>query len=77
MPKREWKDEEYVTIEDCRVIRETPKAILIKVPSSIDEHWIPKSQIHDDSEVYGNSEDGRGPGDLIIPCWLAEAKDLA
>lgn len=54
------------TIKDTRAVRETQKAILVVVGH--DEHWIAKSQIDDDSEVWraGHS------GDLVISDWLAE-----
>ena len=38
-----------------------------------EEVWIPKSQIHDDSEVYEDGTDG----DLVISRWIAEKKGLA
>ena len=33
--------------------------------------WIPKSQIHDDSEVWKR---GQEPGMLVVTQWLAERK---
>lgn len=72
-------------IEVERVIRETDKAILVKVAESetivleqlekasdggqvYDEVWIPKSQIHEDSEVTESGDEGN----LVITRWLAE-----
>lgn len=50
------------------VIIETDRAILVDVGD--DEQWIPKSQIHDDSEVY---ESGNA-GTLIVSEWIAKQK---
>ncbi|KKN72202.1 hypothetical protein LCGC14_0413390 [marine sediment metagenome] len=62
---------EPVRISDVTVVRETDLALLCDIEG--EEYWIPKSQIHDDSEVY---EDGT-EGDLVISAWLAKQKDLA
>jgi hypothetical protein len=50
------RDEEGFTIPKAKAIRETAKALLVE-SSFFDEYgdgevWIPKSQIHDDSEVF-------------------------
>ena len=36
-----------------------------------EEGWIPYSQIHDDSEVWLESEVGE-VGELVVPLWIAE-----
>jgi len=55
------------------VIRESDKAILVGHGEHLDDPvWIPKSVIHDDSEVWDGSTDGCGPGDLIVETWFAE-----
>lgn len=59
-----------VEFPDAFAKRETAKALLVVIDGS--EHWIPKSQIHADSEVY---EDGHR-GKLVITAWLAEQKGL-
>lgn len=48
------------------VIRESPKALLVDYEGN--EEWIAKSQIHKDSDVQGEGDEGV----LIIPTWLAE-----
>lgn len=60
-------------IENCDVIAETEKAILIK-HEDFDEgqQWIPQSQIHADSEIW---EDGQS-GALVIKTWFAEKLGL-
>lgn len=62
-----------VDFEDVTVVRETEKALLCK--SADFEVWIPKSQLHEDSEITASSTEGDS-GTLIIPLWLAEDKDL-
>ena len=63
---------ETESFEVSAVKRETDKAILVTIEG--EDHWIPKGQIHDDSECYGVES---GPGVLIISRWLAEQKGLA
>lgn len=61
----------YVTFRDASAIRETEKAILCVWDGG--EHWVPKSQVAEDSEVH---EDGNS-GDLIVTEWWAiQAKVL-
>ncbi len=62
---------ECVEVEVECVRRATDKALLVVVEG--EEVWIPKGQIHDDSEVYDEGHEGT----LVIPLWLAEAKGLA
>ena len=62
---------EPVRISDVTVVRETDLALLCDIEG--EEHWIPKSQIHDDSEVYEDDTEG----DLVISAWLAKQKGLA
>jgi hypothetical protein len=45
---------------------------LCRIPGRRSELWIPKSQIHDDSEVYADEQTGV----LVITAWLAEKEDL-
>lgn len=59
---------EGFTLVNTKVMRETEKALLVE--HADDEFWIPKSQICDDSEVYGDGHEG----DLVITRWLAGQK---
>jgi hypothetical protein len=52
------------------VRQRTSKAILVKYCG--EEHWIPQSQIHEDSEVYAEGHTGT----LIVSRWIAEQKGL-
>jgi hypothetical protein len=58
------------TFDDVRVIRATANALLVEIDG--DEHWIPQSQIDDDSEVYADGHEG----ELVISEWLAQQKGL-
>jgi hypothetical protein len=49
------------------VVRETAKAILVRLDG--DDVWIPKSVIHDDSEVWDGKENAAGH--LIVKAWFA------
>jgi hypothetical protein len=62
-------------IPDMEVQRETAKAIL--VTDGNDSFWVPKSVITDDSDVWELSEDGAGPGDLVVEDWWAEKEGLS
>ena len=63
-------NEELVEFDDIFCRRDTPIAILVRVEGQ--EVWIPKSQIHADSEVFAAGTDGK----LIISQWIAEKKGL-
>lgn len=60
-------DSQVVVFDDCFCSRETEKAILVVLPDH-DEMWIPKSQVHDDSEVYQENDNGT----LIVSRWFAD-----
>jgi len=45
-------------------------ALLVEIDGK--NHWIPQSQIHDDSEVWKPEDEG----ELVIPEWLAIEKEL-
>jgi hypothetical protein len=48
------------------VIRESETAILVAIDR--EEVWIPKSQIHDESEIKGDGQTGT----LIVNWWFAD-----
>jgi oxalate decarboxylase/phosphoglucose isomerase-like protein (cupin superfamily) len=60
-----------VTYAVERVEAETEKAILVEIEG--EKMWVPKSQIHDDSEVYSKEH---GDGDLVVTEWWATQKGL-
>lgn len=61
---------EPVLFKDVQVRRETTKALLCFIDGR--ELWIPKSQIHDDSEIGSVGDTGT----LAISEWIATEKGL-
>ena len=55
-------------IEDCEAKVETDSALLVDIDG--DEVWVPKSVIHDDSEVYEKGHEGT----LVVESWWARKK---
>ena len=64
----EFKDK--ARFDDVEVIKATEKAILCRIDGK--DHWIPLSQVDDDSECW---EEGH-EGELVISQWCAEEKGL-
>ena len=52
---------------NCRVVTATEKALLVEI-------WVPKSVIHDDSEVFDDDENAEGM--LVLEDWWAEKSGL-
>lgn len=61
----------HTEFDNCVVRKESDNALQVEMDTG-EVAWIPKSQIHDNSEVYELGTDGV----LIIPEWLAIAKEL-
>ena len=61
-------------VDGCICEKETAKAILVLFPHGT-RSWIPKSVVHDDSEVYGEHPDAR-EGKLVIARWFAEKEGI-
>lgn len=59
-------------IDDATPIRETDKAVLFEIEG--EETWIPKSVIHEDSEVWKADQSA---GTLVVAGWWAEKNGLA
>lgn len=64
-----------VNLGQAQTISGTEKALRVQLESEDTPRWIPKSQIHDDSEVY--DLDNNGTGDLVVKRWFAEKEGLA
>ncbi len=65
------EDEVFQVEAACR--KETERAILVEVYGNVtNQMWVPKSVIHDDSEVYKAGTDGQ----LIVKLWWAEKEGL-
>jgi hypothetical protein len=59
------------TIEGVKAKRESAKALLVKLADGR-EVWVPKSVIHDDSEVWKENTSGK----LVVHRWFAEKEGL-
>jgi hypothetical protein len=53
---------------ECAVVHETEEAILVHRSGPDDKVWVPKSVIHDNSEIY---EEGC-TGTLVVFMWFAD-----
>jgi hypothetical protein len=67
--------ENGVSLGQGSIEHETDKAILVDLDDRTESLWIPKSQIHDDSEVFA------GPGsaikgNVVVTEWWAEKQGL-
>jgi len=65
---------EHFELEDAEVISDTDKRILVEAPDLEEPTWVPKSVIHEDSEVWEFSLDGCGPGTLMVERPFAEGE---
>ena len=59
-------------IENCKVVADSPNAILVESPELEKSIWVPQSQVCDESEVWKKGDEGT----LIITDWIAEQKGL-
>lgn len=66
----EMDDDGTVTFEDTLATWETDKALRVKIDG--EEYWVPRSVIHDNSEVYRKDHTGK----LVVPEWWAIEKGL-
>lgn len=56
-----------------KVVASTSKALCVRLDDAEEDLWIPKSQLHDDSEVYDSDSP---PGEVVVTQWWAEQKGL-
>jgi len=56
---------EGVSMGQAEVLRESDMAILVRIDDK--EFWVPKSQVHDNSEAFDLSNEG----ELIVTYWWA------
>lgn len=67
---RAMASEAAVTLGTVEFLSETDKAILVNLDG--DSVWVPKSQIDEDSEIYGGGNNHRGEeGKLVVSAWWA------
>lgn len=72
-PAHRCSDRYGFDVADVEVIRETDKAICVWNSREFrGEAWIPKSQIHVESEVSHRGQSGM----LIVKCWFAKQLGL-
>lgn len=65
---------EPLSLGAARVVTATDKALLVALADHRNRQvWVPKSQIHDDSEVYAAEQ----TGELIVTDWWAEKEGFA
>jgi len=64
---RDDRGNEPHTLGDGKIIRETDKALLIRANDK--DIWVPKSVVHDDSEVFDMEND---EGTVVVKRWWAE-----
>ncbi len=65
-------DYDDLVLDNTVVVKETVLAILVRIPDVEGDEWIPKSVIHDDSEVWKAGDEGT----LIVQGWWAEQNGL-
>jgi hypothetical protein len=65
--QQEWPDE--VCFEECTVLRETEKAILVEMEDG-EEVWWPQSHISANSECWRVGH----TGSLVVSRWIASQK---
>lgn len=58
----------YYLVENAEIIKDTGQAILVNAPEFDKPQWVPQSQVHDDSDIYQEGEEG----DLKVKTWWAE-----
>lgn len=64
----DFKDKAH--FKNVKALRATDKALFCEINE--EDHWIPRSQIDDSSEVY---EEGH-EGELVVSQWIADEKGL-
>lgn len=70
-PPRSDEDFEPASVGQFECVEERPTAILVRAKgNALDERWVPKSCVHEDSEVYEDGTDG----DLVVVQWFAAKK---
>jgi len=61
-----------ILIEGANCVQEFENNIIVVVDEDFEEHSIPKSQLHSDSDVRALGDSGN----LIITKWIAERRGL-
>lgn len=61
----------HIVIEDCEILYITDKGGVLCLIEG-EKHWLPQSQIHENSECWETGD----KGELIISRWIAERRGL-
>lgn len=72
MRRHSDSEEAGTEFEEARCTAATPQAVLVE-QEDLGEVWIPKSCVHDDSEVWEPGHAGR----LVVKSWFAEKQGWA
>lgn len=67
------RDQDRLASAQVTVLGGTDKALYVRFDETGYCYWIPKSQIHEDSEVYMKGQSG----ELVIPKWLMHEKEAS
>jgi len=59
-----------VTVYRLKVVKTTPKALLVSVPGWSNDVWLPKSQLLPGTDISNEGDTGK----VVIPEWLAGEK---
>jgi hypothetical protein len=74
---RRYEELKDVDLGKATLVRETERAVLVRIDKSKKELWIPKTVLSDDSEVYGKDAGPDGTvGRCIVAEWWAEKEGL-
>lgn len=69
-------EEETADFPNAEATKESPRALYCNIPGhkGAKSLWVPKSVIHDDSEVFDAGENSHGK--LVLKMWFAEKEGL-
>ena len=70
--RSDGRGEDGVSLGHATVKRTTDKALQCEVDDLGETWWVPRSVIHDDSEVYDDGHEG----ELIVKRWWADARGI-
>jgi len=69
------RGKEPVSLGEGTVRRGTERALLVWLEDIGEERWIPRSCIHQDSEVW-DADGAESVGEVIVRAWWAEKEGL-
>lgn len=68
-------DEPFKAEAMCLTATEKALQVRIRLPAGNRTMWVPKSVVHDDSEVFDANDNARGK--LALHAWFAREEGLA